>query len=281
MPADRAALNRLRPAGVPTRFTRLRSTQTRAGWAVLWLCLIAAGSARDAHAGLAADEAADYENRIEFAYFSGDVRELGALVRSLTGRIAEDGAGRSLDYLAAHASYRLAQVLADTGKSGAESAAKACLASLRELAGKDTKDAETFAQQAACHALLAHISVVGSVTHGPAAADAADAAIALGPRNPRVYLAGALVDYWRPARLGGDRARAFSRLLQAAQLFEAQAPGSSAFPSWGNADVYLWLGRAYIERRDLAAARSALEQALIIAPDFAAARRELSRLSAH
>jgi len=281
MPADGTALNSLRSPSLSTGIARSRVTQRRPGRGYLWACLVALGGAQGAHAGLAADEAADYENRIEFAYFSEDAQELSGLVRSLTARITDDDGDRASKYLLAHADYRLAQVLEDAHKPGAESAAKACVAAIGELSRRGSNDAESFAQEAACHGLLAGISVMRSVTQGPAASEAVATALELGPKNPRARLADALVDYWRPAKLGGDRTRAFSKFRQAAELFEAQAPGSSSFPSWGNADVYLWLGRACIERGDVAAARSALERALIIAPDFAAARRQLARLATH
>jgi tetratricopeptide (TPR) repeat protein len=129
--------------------------------------------------------------------------------------------------------------------------------------------------------LLAGIGVVKAMTHGPQAADAVAAALQLAPKNPRAHLADALVDYWRPARLGGDRARAFRKFKKATELFEAVPAGASEFPSWGSADAYFWLGRCYVEQGDVAAARSALEKALLVAPDFAAARRQLAKLSTH
>jgi tetratricopeptide (TPR) repeat protein len=232
-----------------------------------------------AHAAIAADEAADYENRIEFAYLSEDARELKSLARALTSEAADDGGDRLSHYLAAHADYRLAQVLDAARKPGADDSAKACIDALAELTHTDSSDAEAFAQKAACHGFLAGVSVIKSVRHGPAAGDAVATASRLAPKNPRVHLADALVDYWRPARLGGDRARAFGKFKRSAELYEAEAPGSTRFPSWGSADVYLWLGRSYLERGDVAAARSALEKALIVAPDFAAARRELAKLA--
>jgi hypothetical protein len=49
-------------------------------------------------------------------------------------------------------------------------------------------------------------------------------------------------------------------------------------PSWGHADAYLYLGRSLMEAGDTLGARNALERSLIIAPEFAAARRDLHRL---
>jgi tetratricopeptide (TPR) repeat protein len=239
------------------------------------LCLLAATGAR---AEMAPDEAQDYENRIEFGYLSEDARALRALIRTLTALAADDGDART-HYLVAHADYRLALVLDATRKHGADDAAKACIDELADLTRKNSTDVEAFVQQAACHGFLAGSSVIKAVTHGPEAGDSVVAALRLAPKNPRARLVDALVDYWRPGKLGGDRARAFAKFGQAAEFFEALPPGSSEFPSWGSADVYFWLGKSYIDRGEPAAARSALERALIVAPDFAAARRQLTRLS--
>jgi tetratricopeptide (TPR) repeat protein len=248
------------------------------------VALIACGAIglySSARAELATDEAADYENRIEFGYLSEDANALRALERSLTGLAADHDGDPALHYLAAHTAYRLAQVLDATHKAGAEDAAKRCVEFVAGFTRRDSKDVEAFAQKAACHGLLAGIGVVKAVTHGPQAADAVEAALELAPKNPRAHLADALVDYWRPGRLGGDRARAFRKFKTATELFEAVPAGASEFPSWGSADAYFWLGRCYVEQGDVAAARSALEKALIVAPDFAAARRQLAKLSTH
>jgi tetratricopeptide (TPR) repeat protein len=243
-------------------------------------CLAGASlCAGSAHAQVSTADAADYENRIEFAFLSEDAKELRALTDSLTRLAGGDDGGPLAHYLAAHADYRLAVVLIDMRKPGAEEAAKACVDELTDLTRKDSRDVEALAQKAACHALLAATSVIKSVTHGPAAADTIGTALALAAKNPRARLVDALVDYWRPAKLGGDRERAFAKFKRAAEAFEAVPPGASGFPSWGGADAYYWLGKSYIDRGDVAAARNALEQALIVAPDYAAARRQLSRLS--
>ena len=260
-----------------------RELQAMRGRWIAGVTLIACGALcllSTARAGLATDEAADYETRIEFGYLSEDAKALRALERSLSALATDGGGDRLLHYLAAHTSYRLAQVLDATHKPGAGGAAKSCVESLADLTRRDSTDVEAFAQKAACHGLLAGISVIKAVTHGPQAADTAAVALRLAPKNPRAHLAAALADYWRPGRLGGDRKRAFRGFKTAMALFEALPAGVSEFPSWGSADAYFWLGRCYVEQGDVAAARSALEKALIVAPDFVAARRQLARRSA-
>jgi tetratricopeptide (TPR) repeat protein len=243
--------------------------------------LLAIGAmAQSANAEVSGEEAADYENRIEFGFLSQDSKALRTLVKSLGTLASEDDGDAHAHYLAAHANYRLGQVLNETRKSGADDAAKDCVEQLATLTRRDSKDVEAFIQKAACHALIAATSVIKSVTHGPSAGETIAVALQLAPKNPRAHLVDALVDYWRPAKLGGDPDRAFRKFKGAAEAFEAVPAGTNEFPSWGAADVYYWLGKSYAERNQVGEARSALEQALIVAPDFAAARRELSRLAA-
>lgn len=256
----------------------------RSQWLFAWLLAAAAGLActpRHALAEVSSEEAADYENRIEFGYLSQDSKSLRALVKALTALAADEDSDAQAHYLVAHANFRLGGVLNETRKKGADDAAKDCIDQLAPLTHRNSTDVEAFIQKAACHALIAATSVIKSVTHGPSAAEAIAVALQLAPKNPRAHLVDALVDDWRPTKLGGDPARAFTKFKAAAELFEAVPAGSTQFPSWGVADVYYWIGRNYVDRGDVAAARSALEQALIVAPDFAAARRELSRLASH
>ena len=104
-----------------------------------------------------------------------------------------------------------------------------------------------------------------------------DKALKLAPKNPRVVLIDALNDYERPRALGGDRQQACTKFERAAQLFDASPQAKAEPPSWGAADAYLYVGRCLNDSGDVLGARNALERALIIAPDFAAARLELRR----
>ena len=215
-----------------------------------------------ARADVALDEAQDYENRIEFGYLSEDAKALRALIRiarcpgrggpwrssrALPGRPRGLSAGAGAGRDAQTGCGGRGQGLPRGARTGSHA--------------RDSRDVEAFAQKAACHGLLAGISVIKGVTHGPEAGDAVATALRLAPKNPRAHLVDALVDYWRPGKHGGDRARAFEKFKQAAEFFEAVPPGSSEFPSWGSADAYYWLGTSYVDRGDVAAARSALEQA--------------------
>ena len=49
-------------------------------------------------------------------------------------------------------------------------------------------------------------------------------------------------------------------------------------PGWGHAEAYLALGHQLLQRGDVLGARNWIERALIAAPDYKAAQRELAPL---
>ena len=60
--------------------------------------------------------------------------------------------------------------------------------------------------------------------------------------------------------------------------FEAERGGTERLPGWGAAEAYLYLAHDLLDHGDPVGARDALERALLIAPQFAQARRLMSRV---
>jgi uncharacterized protein HemY len=79
---------------------------------------------------------------------------------------------------------------------------------------------------------------------------------------------------------GEERVSAEKTLRRAVAAFEAERQGVARTPGWGGADAYVALGRLCLNRGDLLAARDALEHALLLAPEFSAARKLLSSITA-
>jgi Tfp pilus assembly protein PilF len=100
-------------------------------------------------------------------------------------------------------------------------------------------------------------------------------AMKLAPKDPRVLLLAALEN--DPSGKIGEQSLAM--LKTAAAAFEAERQGVEPTPGWGAAEVYVYLGRGYLARGDVPAARDALEHALLIAPDFALAHRLLAEIT--
>ncbi len=222
---------------------------------------------------------ADLEGRIEYAYFTADVNALRNLVGATQNSLAKGSSSTLAHYQQGHLQYRLGQVLEARNDSKAPEAYSACVDALGKAIDADKQFAEAYALQSACHTSLAALQAWKVVVDLPLGGSRLDKALKLAPKNPRVALIDALNDYERPRGLGGDRKRACAKFARAAQLFEA-SPDETRLPGWGAADAYFYVGRCLDEGGDVLGARSALERALIIAPDFAAARAELRRVIA-
>jgi Tfp pilus assembly protein PilF len=76
---------------------------------------------------------------------------------------------------------------------------------------------------------------------------------------------------------GGDSGLA--TLQRAIAAFEKERQSALATPGWGAAEAYAELGRRYLEMGDILRARDAIEHSLLIAPEFAAARRLLEKIT--
>lgn len=220
---------------------------------------------------------ADLEGRIEYAYFTADANALRNLLGSMQSSLAKEGGDFLAQYQRGFAQYRLGLVLAAGNDPKAADAFAGCLDALARALDANKQFAEAYALQSACYTSIAALKSWKLVVDLPLSASRLDKALKLAPKNPRVVLIDALNDYERPRALGGDRQQACTKFKRAAQLFDASPQAKAEPPSWGAADAYLYVGRCLNDSGDVLGARNALERALIIAPDFAAARLELQR----
>lgn len=222
----------------------------------------------------------DLENRADYAYFTADAKSLRTLIREAQSASSKGSADKMTRYVLGFAQYRLGLLLAKSQGSEAAKAMDACIDELDEAIEADEAFAEALALQSACHGQLAALRTLSAMRHGPKSGARIEKALELAPRNPRVVLLDALGDYGRPKAFGGDKARALDKLRQAAELFDKADEEAASLPGWGHADALAALGRSLYESGDLLGARNALERALILAPDFAAARELLARVTA-
>ena len=246
----------------------------RAGTIALLLILSGVAGAQEI-------DPADLEGRIEYAYFTADANALRNLAGTLQNSLAKGAANAQAQYQRGLAQYRLGQVLAATAdSSNAASAFSTCIDALGKAIDADKQSAEAYALQSACYIGLSDLKAWKGVLDRPLGSSRLDKALKLAPSNPRVVLVDALNDYLRPRSLGGDRLQACAKFAHAVKLFDASGEDASRTPGWGAADAYFYVGRCLNEAGDVLGARNALERALIIAPDFTAARQELRRVVA-
>jgi len=222
------------------------------------------------------------ERRIESGYFQQDVAGLEALSATLEAAAAnatdaKDEEWRS--YYAALIAYRLA-LLANHDQTRAWPFTEQCVDRLNRVLVRDTGSAEALALQSACLALQSDLDPWRSPLAAPLSLARIDKALKLAPDNPRVLLLGALAARDRPKLFGGDTQQGFELMRRAVSAFERQTAVATSLPAWGAADAFTDMAQDYLGRGDTLAARNVLERALLIAPDFAQARRLMAEIVA-
>lgn len=218
----------------------------------------------------------DVESRIQYGYYTEDPRSVAGVMELL---VAADTASASRSYYAGLANYRLTQLMLAKDKSRAKETAAACVNSL-DQALKIKKDfADALALQSACLDVLAALEAWRTPFAASKSGAQLEKARHLAPRNPRVLLLDAVELYERTKGSAGEKDRALSGFKQAAAAFEAERQETEHAPGWGAAEAYTYLGRCYLDRGATLEARDALERALLIAPEFAEARRLMTRIT--
>jgi tetratricopeptide (TPR) repeat protein len=223
-------------------------------------------------------ELGDFEAQAEYAFFTEDAHALRELIRSGQA-LADSGEPRVL-YPYAFAQFRALQLATFQAQAHeAETAGAACVDTLERALEKEPRFAEALALQAACLAYVGAAGRLRALTARPRSAARLEAAQALAPSNPRVLLVGALVNYLPDDAPAAQRTGALAQFERAAALFETVTATEPGEPTWGAAEAWLFVGRAREQRGELLAARTAYEKALLVAPDFARARRRLAALT--
>jgi tetratricopeptide (TPR) repeat protein len=240
---------------------------------------------------------ADIEGRIQYAYYTNDSRALNSVLTSLKpkaggdGEAASDADPGSRAYFRALAHYRLAQVLSATKKGDARDAIGDCgdeidevvktlpvvRYGLDEAPANQLKRAEAYALRTAC--TLAGREMSSIPFGGGRIGSRIEDAVRLEPKNPRVRLVEALAMFERAGKNVDEKAVALRSLRAVTQMFEQARAQASTTPEWGAAEAYAFLGRALIDQRDVVGAREALERALLIAPEYAFARKLMGQIT--
>ena len=240
---------------------------------------------------------ADIEGRVQYAYYTNDVRALNGLLTALKPKV-EEGEKESPEalvlrsYFRALAQYRMAQVLAPTKKGAAKDAIDEChdevdngVSALPKVPiGLDETDenrhrrAELYALVTACTLSGREMSTM-PIFGGGRIGSRIEEAVKLEPKNPRVRLVEALAQFDRAGKDEKEKAAALAKLRNVTQMFEAARAGASTTPEWGAAEAYAFLGRALMDQRDVVAAREALERSLLIAPDYAFPRKLMGQIT--
>jgi cytochrome c-type biogenesis protein CcmH/NrfG len=102
-------------------------------------------------------------------------------------------------------------------------------------------------------------------------------ALQLAPKDPRVQLLAAQLSYLN-AKSTRERTQLLGAFQSAVDAFELERQGLERIPAWGAAEAWQGLAQVCLDRGDAIAARSALEHALLLMPDYKTAHRLLDHI---
>jgi tetratricopeptide (TPR) repeat protein len=226
-----------------------------------------------------AQEGGDTQARIDYAYQTEDGNSLANLIQNLAAQVNSDAGDTNARYHLAHAQYRFGQLAHEHNARAAEAAFSDCIDELKPVIEKNVKSAEGMVLQSACYLGLADSRMLEAVLLRTRAAERLKSALKLEPRNPRAVFLSAMQEMHHAKPGSPESQRAFSQLQLAAQLFEQSSGTGNDAPGWGHAEAYLALGRELQNRGDHLGARNWIERALIAAPDYKMAQRQLASLA--
>ena len=219
------------------------------------------------------EDLADVDARIEYAYYTGDLRDLERLIGEHEALAASHQPWAAYQY--AHAQFRRARLLEVAGNEGAaQAAARRCVQTLEAPPVPAPDVAEEQILIAACAGYVSH--------HGGGAIDRAlDHAAQTAPHNPRLLLARAfrLVASAGKAPSVALRQQQLAAARTAANAFSEPMATAAGAPSWGAADAWLLVGGRAEALGDWLTAREAYERCLVLAPDYAQVRVRLGALA--
>jgi tetratricopeptide (TPR) repeat protein len=212
----------------------------------------------------------DLESRVQYAWYTEDARDLAAVEKRLTA-LPDSDSQRS--YYLTLIQLREAQISADEQSGGR--AAVSCISSADEALALRPTDAEVLALQSTCMNLRRRtrsVPFAGSRTRAQM-----DRALQLAPKDPRVRLLAAQLSY-ETAKSTKERAQQLAPFQSAVDAFELERQGLEHIPAWGAAEAWGGLAQVYLDRGDTIAARSALEHALLLVPEYKSAHRLLNHI---
>lgn len=236
---------------------------------------IAAGPAA---AAMKAPELADRAAVIQYASFTADVKRLVELSEALAAETARGELQVRVHYYSAYAAYRAAEIDDDL-ELRVGVLLDRCVEQARKAIKLDREYAEAHALIGACHGLAAARRPLAAIVAGNFSARELRRALSLAPANPRVLILNAVTQRRRSSDGAFRDEQAERQLTEAVRVFESSAAvGNGADPTWGEAEAHLLLAELAIARNARSDARDHVERALLIAPDYAAARKRLDAL---
>jgi hypothetical protein len=222
----------------------------------------------------------DIESRIQYGYYTENALQLRNLSEAVAAGAAHD---KLRGYYAGLLAWRLALLAAHNAAAApgisATQMAQRCVSELDTALALEADFAEGLALRSACLVTPSGGGGIFAPVTGYRARRDLDRARELDAHNPRVLLVDAMSDYELAPAHGGSKERALGKLRQAVAAFESERREAEHLPGWGAAEAWLLLAQDLLDHGDPMAARDALEHALLIAPEYAQARRLMAKIA--
>lgn len=238
----------------------------------IWACVLSACAAQAGDLAELQDAAA----RMQYAYYTRDLRALQSAVEDLQRVAVPEDRNPLRDYQVGVGYWRLADLHGASGTARSQALGR-CEDHLERAVRAQPRFAEALAVRNLCTFQRNDLVAVGAraLKRDCARQNALQKALELAPRNPRVLYVAALC-----ADKDGDAKQAMQTARSALTAFQQEQLGASDEAGWGQADTSLLLARLHLQQGDRTAARDSVEQALILAPDYVAARELQSEIAA-
>lgn len=241
------------------------------------LCLAALLVGGAAHCAAASDAAALAAAR-RALYAATDSASVPGLLKARAAFVALAAArpeSASYHRWVALAAWRVAPLLLPIDRKQCERIVLDGLVHCEKAIAEDPKNAEAPALQGALQGIQIVFDPGQMMTLGPAAEEHLDHALALDPRNPRVWLLKGIQTLHKPEPFGGGPKNARGQLDKAAELFAATTAGDSTSFDWGWDDALVWAGQSAMQLRNFHDAYQLFSRALEINRDNGWARHRL------
>lgn len=229
-------------------------------------CSLAVGSAL---AQASQEELSDLSGRVEYAFYAGDATALQQALTSLEKLSVVDAQRETWLSELRFARWKLTQLQSVNDQEMAGRTADACVDS---LSAKASAEQQAFA--AACLTLLEKVRPLRTLWYRNERETRMKQALLLSPKNPQVQFVSAWIQVEREPNAAESYAALQSLVARFAEV-DAQMPQADR----GYAEALYLLGKMEFARRNLLAARNALERATVLAPDYRAAQELLKQVS--
>jgi tetratricopeptide (TPR) repeat protein len=215
------------------------------------------------------------KKKLYAAVVSGKAEDLITSRAAFEAMLTTDSRKDLIHYYIAYADYQLVSIFNAKNKTAqSETYLEDGITQLESAKALNEKSAEVLALLGSLYGMKAGTGMINGMRFGSKSSGAFEAALALAPTNPRAVMLDGISKFYTPSMFGGDKVAAAVQFKKAADLFESASKTSgekteTIEPDWGHAESYIWQGVAAMDKNDNAAAKTALDKALQIAPDYA------------